>query len=345
MSGRDGTGDIYCRIFILGGEVLARTEKKIIAESPQMKKILQMIEYIKDVDSSVLITGESGTGKEVIFNYICQTSCRKDQPVIKINCGAIPENLFESELFGYEDGAFTGARKKGKIGLFEKANHGTLFLDEISEISMEMQVKLLMALQEKEIFHVGGTESIPVDVRIVSATNQNLEQMVEDGKFRRDLYYRLNVVHLEIPPLRERQEDILPLCYHFLDVFNAKYHKNKGLTVRAAKTLSHLDWPGNIRELENLVENIVVLEQEDVMRAKHLQARYCKGNMQSGEVTVKGILPYKEALSRMEKQLLENARNQFGSTRRIADVLGINQSTVSRKLRQYGLDDAKMHHK
>lgn len=317
---------------------------EIIAESPQMKKIIKTIEYIKDVDSSVLVTGESGTGKEVIFKYICQTSRRKDQPVVKINCGAIPENLFESELFGYEDGAFTGARKKGKIGLFEMANHGTLFLDEISEMSLEMQVKLLRAIQEREIFRVGGSQNIPVDVRIISATNQNLEALVEEGKFRKDLFYRLNVIRLEIPPLRERQEDIIPLCYHFLDVFNKKYGKNKGLTVKAAKTLAHLDWPGNIRELENLVENIVVLEPDDVMRAKHLQTRYCKGHIQSGSVTVEGILPYKVALEQMERQLLENTKNQFGSTRKIAAVLGVNQSTVSRKLRQYHLDDADVHH-
>lgn len=317
---------------------------EIIAESPQMKKFIKTIEYIKDVDSSVLITGESGTGKEVIFKYICQTSRRKDQPVVKINCGAIPENLFESELFGYEDGAFTGARKKGKIGLFEMANHGTLFLDEISEMSLEMQVKLLRAIQEREIFRVGGSENIPVDVRIISATNQNLEALVEEGKFRKDLFYRLNVIRLEIPPLRERQADIIPLCYHFLDIFNKKYGKNKGLTVKAAKTLAHLDWPGNIRELENLVENIVVLEPDDVMRAKHLQARYCKGHVQSGSVTVEGILPYKAALEQMERQLLENTKNQFGSTRKIAAVLGVNQSTISRKLRQYHLDDADTHH-
>ena len=314
---------------------MARTEKKIIAESPQMKKILQMIEYIKDVDSSVLITGESGTGKEVIFNYICQTSCRKDQPVIKINCGAIPENLFESELFGYEDGAFTGARKKGKIGLLEKANHGTLFLDEISEISMEMQVKLLRALQEKEIFHVGGTESIPVDVRIVSATNQNLEQMVEDGKFRRDLYYRLNVVHLEIPPLRERQEDILPLCYHFLDVFNAKYHKNKGLTVRAAKTLSHLDWPGNIRELRNVL-----------IRALSL----CSGN----QITLTDLPPELRQQAIAEpagtdgklQSVVKNSEAQtillalgdhHWNVAKTARALGISRASMYEKMRKFGI--------
>lgn len=323
---------------------MSEEKMEIIAESPQMKKILQTIEYIKDVDSSVLITGESGTGKEVIFKYICQTSRRNGQPVVKINCGAIPENLFESELFGYEDGAFTGARKKGKAGLFEMADHGTLFLDEIGEMSLEMQVKLLRAIQEKEIFRVGGSKNIPVDVRIIAATNQNIDRMVEEGKFRRDLFYRLNVIRLDIPPLRERMEDIIPLCYHFLDIFNKKYGKNKGLTLRAARTLAHLEWPGNIRELENLVENIVVLEQDEVMRAKHLQERYCKGEMPLGEVTVKGILPYKEALSQMERQLLENTRNQFGSTRKMAEALGLNQSTISRKLRQYDLDDAQKHH-
>ncbi|MEE1243617.1 MAG: sigma 54-interacting transcriptional regulator [Frisingicoccus sp.] len=314
---------------------------EFIAESPQMKKIKETIEYIKDVDSSVLITGESGTGKEVVFKYICQTSKRKDQPIVKVNCGAIPENLFESELFGYEDGAFTGARKKGKAGLFELANQGTLFLDEISEMSLEMQVKLLRVIQEREIFRVGGVETIPVDVRIIAASNRNLEELVEKGKFRKDLFYRLNVIRLEIPPLRERHEDIIPLCNHFLEIFNKRYNKNKRLTIRAAKTLAHLDWPGNIRELENLVENIVVLEPEEVMRAKHLQSRYCKGtDGRIGTVKVEGVLPYKEALEQMERQLLINTKNQFGSTRKMAAILGLNQSTISRKLRQYHLDDA-----
>lgn len=333
-----------CTTFSEGGNRVSEEKMEIIAESPQMKKILQTIEYIKDVDSSVLITGESGTGKEVIFKYICRTSRRSNQPVVKINCGAIPENLFESELFGYEDGAFTGARKKGKAGLFEVAAQGTLFLDEIGEMSLEMQVKLLRAIQEKEIFRVGGSKSIPVDVRIIAATNQNFDRMVEEGRFRRDLFYRLNVIRLDIPPLRERPEDIIPLCNHFLEIFNGKYHKNKRLSLSAARTLAHLDWPGNIRELENLVENIVVLEQDEVMRAKHLQDRYCKGEMTHGEVTVKGILPYKEALNQMERQLLENTRNQFGSTRKIAEALGLNQSTISRKLRQYHLDVAPEHH-
>ena len=322
-------------------------EKKsvhFIAESPQMKKIKETIEYIKDVDSSVLITGESGTGKEVVFKYICQTSRRKDQPIVKINCGAIPENLFESELFGYEDGAFTGARKKGKAGLFEIANHGTLFLDEISEMSLEMQVKLLRVIQEREIFRVGGEQTIPVDVRIIAASNRNLEELVENGKFRKDLFYRLNVIRLEIPPLRERQEDVIPLCQYFLDIFNERYGKNKRLTLKAAKSLAYLDWPGNIRELENLVENIVVLEPDEVMRAKHLQSRYGKEAADSnGTVIVNGVIPYKDALEQMEKQLLENARNMYGSTRKMAMALGVNQSTISRKMRQYDMDDANMH--
>lgn len=321
--------------------ILEKTSVHFIAESPQMKKIKETIEYIKDVDSSVLITGESGTGKEVVFKYICQTSRRKDQPVVKINCGAIPENLFESELFGYEDGAFTGARKKGKAGLFEIANHGTLFLDEISEMSPEMQVKLLRVIQEGEIFRIGGGQTIPVDVRIIAASNKNLEELVECGKFRKDLFYRLNVIRLEIPPLRERQEDIIPLCNYFLDIFNERYGKKKRLTLKAARFLAYLNWPGNIRELENLVENIVVLEPDEVMRAKHLQSRYGKEGIQKdGTVVVTGVIPYKDALEQMEKQLLQNARDMYGSTRKMATALGVNQSTISRKMRQYAMDDA-----
>ena len=319
-----------------------KKEIKIIAESPQMKKILKIAEKIKDVDSSVLITGESGTGKEVIFNYIQSISRRKDQPVVKINCGAIPEQLFESELFGYDEGAFTGARKRGKAGLFEKADHGTLFLDEISEMNLDMQVKLLRALQEGEIYRVGGTQSIPVDVRIIAATNRNLEQMVKDGKFRKDLFYRLNVVHIEVPPLRERIEDVIPLCNHFLEVYNKKYGTDKHMTLLAAKTLAHLNWDGNIRELENLVENIVVLEPENVMRARHLKDRYChEDETPSGRVIVDGVLPLKEATEALERQLLLNARNTYGSTRKMAQALGVNQSTVARKMTQYDILDEK----
>ena len=315
----------------------------VLGDSKALKDAVSLAQKVSGTDVPVLLTGETGTGKEVFAQAIHYNSKRAKQNFVAVNCSSFSKELLESEMFGHKAGSFTGALKDKK-GLFEEADNGTIFLDEIGEMSLEMQVKLLRAIQEKEIFRVGGSKNIPVDVRIIAATNQNIDEMVEEGRFRRDLFYRLNVIRLEIPPLRERHEDINPLCYHFLEIFNKKYNKNKGLTLRAARTLAHLEWPGNIRELENLVENIVLLEQDEVMRAKHLQERYCKGEMSFGEVTVKGILPYKEALNQMERQLLENTRNQFGSNRRIAEALGLNQSPISRKLRQYHLDDASEHH-
>lgn len=306
--------------------------KNFIACSKEMQKILDTIGFISAVNSAILITGETGSGKEVIVNHIYHSSERKDKPIIKINCGAIPTNLFESELFGYEDGAFTGAKRKGKIGLFELANEGTLFLDEIGEVSLDAQVKLLRAIQEKEIIRIGGTNSIPVDVRILAATNQDLKKLISEGKFRQDLYYRLNVINIEIPPLRHRRDDIIPLAIHFLKIFNEKYHKKKELSMQAAKILRNMDWPGNIRELENLIENMVVLIQEDIITPYHLHERYKTNVETETQIVVNGIMPLKEAVVKVESQLIQNAQKKFVTTTDIAKALGVNQSTISRKM-------------
>lgn len=307
----------------------------MVAHSKEMQQILDTIKVLSRVDSTLLITGESGTGKEVIVNQVHRSSSRRDKPIVKINCGAIPSALFESELFGYEDGAFTGARRKGKAGFFEMANEGTLFLDEIGELDLELQVKLLRVIQEGEITRIGGTHTQKIDVRIIAATNRDLWKLVEEGRFRRDLYYRLNVINIEVPPLRERRDDILPLATFFVEKYNRKYQKCKKLSMELGKVLRMLDWPGNIRELENLMESMVVLVQRDLLTLDDLPPRYQNPDVldNAAKVTVSGLLPLKDAVQQVERALLLQAQEKYASTRKIAEVLGVDQSTVSRKLR------------
>lgn len=223
---------------------------------------------VAPTDASVLITGESGTGKEVITNQLYQASSRFNKPFLKINCAAIPETLMESELFGYVPGAFTGASKNGKTGIFEMANSGTLMLDEIGEMSMPMQTKLLRVLQNHEVTKVGSSKAIPIDVRIIAATNRNLLECIKEKTFREDLYYRLNVVPISLAPLRERKEDIDVLVHHFLDVFNKKYNKQVEIYSDALHLMTAYNWPGNIRELENVIERLVVINRSNVIDKK-----------------------------------------------------------------------------
>ncbi|TEB10553.1 sigma-54 interaction domain-containing protein [Pelotomaculum propionicicum] len=242
----------------------------IIARSPKTRRVLEMATRVAKVDSTVLITGESGVGKEVIANTIHCLSQRSDGPMIKINCGAIPENLLESELFGYEPGAFTGASKQGKPGMFELAERGTLFLDEVGELSLNLQVKLLRVLQHHEVSRVGGLKPIPVDARIIAATNKDLMEMVKLERFRDDLYYRLNVVSIDVPPLRERKEDIPLLSVYFLDKINKKYNFNKYFSSEVIDRFLEYSWPGNIRELENVIERMVVMTDDKEITTQHL---------------------------------------------------------------------------
>ena len=306
----------------------------IVVHSKEMHRIMDTVNSIATVDSTILITGESGVGKELIVNQIYCNSNRNKKPIIKINCGAIPITLFESELFGYEPGAFTGARRRGKAGFFELADGGTLFLDEIGELSMEAQVKLLRVIQEGEITRIGGSANVTVDVRIIAATNKDLWAMAENGSFRKDLYYRLNVISVDVPPLRNRRDEIVPLAMFFLDKYNSKYSKKKQLSLELAKIIRALDWPGNIRELENFIENMVVLANESTLMPKHLPPRYQKAASSDNGVIVNGILPLKKVLQEAEAQLLQNAKERFQTTTEIAKVLGVDQSTISRKLRQ-----------
>lgn len=315
----------------------------IVAHSKGMQKVLDTIKTLSQVNSTILVSGESGTGKEVVVNQIHQTSSRREKPFIKINCGAIPAALFESELFGYEEGAFTGASRKGKAGFFELANGGTLFLDEIGELDMALQVKLLRVIQEGEVTRIGGTRTIHVDVRLIAATNRDLWEQVQEGSFRQDLYYRLNVIHIEVPPLRERRDDIIPLALCFLERFNKKYGKRRELSPELGKLLTGLSWPGNIRELENLIENMVVLAQGSRMGLSDLPARYRRDADERqdvpSQVSVQGILPLKEAVEETERKLLYNAREKYRTTREMAAALGVNQSTISRKLEKLFPDE------
>ena len=311
---------------------LGRGDSGIISASPQMKKILGVVQTISHADSTVLVTGESGVGKEIIVRQIHNTSRRHDKPFIKLNCGAIPPSLFESELFGYEDGAFTGARRKGKPGYFELADGGTLFLDEVSELQPELQVKLLRAIQEGEIMRVGGTDPISVDVRIVAATNRNLKSMVENGTFRQDLYYRLNVIAIEIPPLCRRREDIIPLAQHFLNTFNKKLGVHKEFSTELCRALQGFSWPGNVRELENVIESMVVLCTGSIITPDCLPESYLAKARTPSRVSIRGVMPLKEMLAEAESQLLRNAQARYSTTTEIAKALGVNQSTISRKL-------------
>ena len=307
-------------------------QTSFVACSREMKTILATIHSISEVDSTVLISGESGTGKEMVVNEIYASSMRSYRPIIKVNCGAIPPALFESELFGYEDGAFTGARRKGKPGFFELAHMGTLFLDEVGELPLEMQVKLLRVLQEGEIIRIGGSKPISVDVRIIAATNRDLWEMTEEGTFRQDLYYRLNVINIEVPPLRQRRDDIIPLVMHMLERFNQKYGKHKEIPIELGKVLRELPWRGNVRELENLIENLVVLYPEDVLTPEHLPVRYQRGQNPASQVEIRGILPMKDMVRRAERQLIANAQAQYSSMQEVAKALGVDVSTISRKL-------------
>jgi len=313
-----------------------RVQEEYVVESQQMRHIYDLATWVSQVDSTVLILGESGVGKEVVAQLIVRSSDRRDEPYIKVNCGAIPDNLLESELFGYEKGSFTGADKKGKPGMFELAHKGTILLDEVSEIPLNLQVKLLRVIQEQEVMRVGSTKPMKLDVRIIAATNRDLEERVRLGEFREDLFYRLNVIPIIVPPLRERKEDIPPLIEHFLRKFNAKYRLNKEIPHAVIDRLVTYHWPGNVRELQNIVERVVVLSREDEvgLEALPLQLNAACEEVRQLHADVSEEMPLKEALFELEKKLVLRALQKYGTTRKAADALGVDQSTVVRKVQR-----------
>ncbi|WIV13058.1 sigma 54-interacting transcriptional regulator [Proteiniborus sp. MB09-C3] len=308
----------------------------IIGNSKSMKLVYETIDRISEVDTTVLILGETGVGKEVIAKEIHKRSLRKSGPFIKVNCASIPDTLFESELFGYEKGAFTGAMNTGKPGLFELAEEGTILLDEIGEISLASQTKLLRVLQEKQTLRLGGTTPKEIDVRIIAATNKDLKDLVDKGKFREDLYYRLNVIPIRVPSLRERNEDIIFFAFHFLEEFNLKYKKNKSLNYKAYEILKSYYWPGNVRQLKNLIERIVLICPTEVIDETYINNILGNNNLINNYILEDNIT-LEEAVSDLEKQLIYKALRSHGSTRKAAEALGVSQPTVVRKAKRYNI--------
>ncbi|MBM6602338.1 sigma 54-interacting transcriptional regulator [Priestia megaterium] len=306
--------------------------EKLIYCSSKMERVVEQINKISNFSSTVLISGESGVGKEVIAQAIHQLGSRSNQPFLKLNCGAIPENLLESELFGYTQGSFTGADKNGKVGYFKKADQGILFLDEIGEMPLSLQVKLLRVLQEQEIIPIGSTTPIPINVQIVAATNKRLEKMVEEGTFREDLFYRLNVIPIYIPPLRERSEDIPLLAFHFLQQLNKKYNKNYHLSPDALNLLEVYPWPGNIRELQNMIERLAVSADDSTIDGDFVnEFLSASHHFRKAKPTFTQIMPLHEAQNYVEEQLILLAMKRYKTTTKAAKALGISQSSVSRK--------------
>jgi PAS domain S-box-containing protein len=309
---------------------------KYIAKTQKSKDLIKLVMNLSKIDVTVLLLGESGVGKDVIAEMLHENSLRNERPMISINCAAIPESLMESELFGYDPGAFTGANKKGKIGAFETANGGTIFLDEIGEMPLALQSKLLRTIQKKEIAKLGGNTLTKIDVRIIAATNRDLWDMVTQNLFRKDLFYRLNVVPITIPPLRERKEEIPDLVFHFTQLFNKKYDLNKRFDERIFPELLKYDWPGNIRELENIVERSMITCSDDLI--DHIELVDFNGNESPNDLPdYIQEMKYKPAVAHFEKEIILNALREFGTTRKAAAHLGISQSALVRKVAKYKL--------
>lgn len=304
---------------------------EIIGTSKAMQKVMELANRVAAVDSTILVLGESGVGKGLVAKAIHQMSRRTSGPFVKVDCGALPETLLESELFGYTGGAFTGARREGKVGLIEQARSGTLFLDEMAELTPALQVKLLQVIQERTFTRVGGVTLIRVDVRIIAATHRNLEQLVAARLFREDLFYRLNVVPITIPPLRERREDIPVLVRSFLDQFRTRYRVEKSFSPEVMQRLVEYHWPGNVRELENMVERLVVTTEGEEVGGEDLPPPL-QGS--GGPVAVRRIAPLAEALAALETEMIATAYRQLGSSVKVGKALGIHQTTAARKIRE-----------
>ena len=326
----------------------------LLGHSPQMRSIYRTIKQLsRSSSTTVLIEGESGTGKELVARAIHWTSTRREQPFVAVNCAALTETLLEAELFGYEKGAFTGAAASGKAGLFEAADGGTIFLDEIGEMGFELQAKLLRVLQDKKFMRVGGTESICVDVRVVASTNRNLEERVREAAFRRDLFFRLKVVTIRTPALRDRKEDILPLARYFLDKFSSQFGRQiTDLSSEGEKLLLAYPWPGNVRELKNAIESCVILETGDVVSARHLRLESARLAVRARRGAAAAGAPGPQfhdveeedddlSIAALEKRHILRVLNETMWQRgQAASLLGIHRTTLANKIREYGLANA-----
>lgn len=310
-----------------------------IATSDSMIRIFMKAKQVAAYPTTILLLGETGVGKEVVSSYIHHNSDRNDKPFIKINCSAIPEPLMEAELFGYERGAFTGAREKGKMGLFELANHGTILLDEIGDMSFALQAKLLRTIQESEIMRVGGTRPIHLDVRIISATSRDIEEMVSAGRFLDALYYRLNVVELQIPPLRERREDIIPLAEFYLQHFCETYKLEREFSPDVRTCFLQYDWPGNVRELRNTVENLVVSAISTVISWEDLPTRIARlGRTVPTRTDMPGGISMKAAVEALQREMIQAAVTREGSLRKAAAALEMDATTLCRLAKKLGVE-------
>ena len=318
------------------------TSDGIVAESQVMHNLIDLCQRVGQVDSTVLLTGETGVGKDVLSRVIHCVSSRKDKPFVSINCGAIPENLLESEFFGYEKGAFTGATKEGKPGLFELAEGGIVFLDEVGELPLSLQVKLLKIIQDKKFRRLGGVKTIDLDVRILTATNRDLKAMVKSGEFREDLFYRLYVVPINIPPLRERREDIMPLALKSLKTYNKKYALSRTLGQEVLKALEAYEWPGNVRELQNVVERMVVSADSEMLLPRHLPDNIYQQVGDTSGIFFLGdnIMDLRQARDALDRQLISNALARTNNTRKAAKLLGVTHSTVVRKVQKFSVGEA-----
>ena len=329
------------------------TGQAIVAVSNPMRMVLRTAETVAAVDSAVLITGESGTGKEVVAQFIHDTSLRREKELVVINCASLPENLLESELFGYEKGAFTGALSGGKTGYFEMANGGTLFLDEINSLPLNLQGKVLRAIETKTIQRIGSTQTKKVDFRLITATNEDLFQMVGERTFRQDLYYRLNVIPISLPPLRARKEDIGPLAIHFLNLYCEKYDKVKSFTQQALNSLKEFPWVGNVRELKNFVERVVVMSSGEVIEIEHVDRMLNWVPSEPRETApAQAYLPAIDArfeqlleagtsledyVGHCEQAYLKYTLQKYPSSYKAAEILGTSQTSVIRKKKRYGI--------
>lgn len=331
-------------IQLMKREAHQNVSQTLIGSSRSYLALLELVKKVAVVDTTVLITGETGVGKSLLADHIHQLSDRCGNPFIHVNCSAIPETLIESELFGYQRGAFTGANQSGKIGLVKMADKGTLFLDEISELPYHLQSKLLLLLQNKTFMPIGGTKTYTADIRIIAATNANLLDLVRMGKFRHDLYYRLNILPINVPPMRERKEDIFPLLHHHLQKFNAKHHQKRRFSIEALDILHHYEWPGNVRELENLVERIVITAKEDEIQVTDLpeELRSIR-DYEENIWSLGGTFSLLERLEKIEVEIISQALRSHKSTRKTAAALGITQSLLMRRIKKYeiaaGSDD------